>query len=71
MGRSFDSKVAKPTYSHFHILPTVFRGSGGIPSATTTEGEQKQSLTNPAGILRCSSPSVGSTVVDTTMETSA
>ena len=71
VGGSFNSKVVKSTYSHFHILSTVFCGSGGIPSATTTKDEQGRSLTDPPGNLRCSSPSVGNTGGDVTMETSA
>ena len=71
VGGSFDSIVAKSMYSHLLIFSTVFRGIGGIPSATTTEDEQGRSLTEPPGILSCSSPSAGSTGVDVTTETSA
>ena len=63
VGGSFDSRVAKSMYSHL--------GIGGIPSATTAEDEQGRSLTEPPGILSCSSPSAGSTGVDVTTETSA
>ena len=71
VGRSFDSRVSKPMYSHFRILSTVFWDIGGISSATTTEDEHGRSLIGPSGILGCSSPSAGSTRVDVTTETSA
>ena len=51
-------------------MSKIFRGTGGMPSATTTEDELGWSFVDPARMLSWSSPSDGSVGVVLTIDTS-